>query len=690
MVRTTLKTLAAVALAAAGCAHETGAKNTTAPRTTWRSLADVGLDGSAMDKSVDPCQDFYHYACGNWIKSTPIPADKARWVRSFNVIDESNKAALKEILESASKATEGNEVTKKIGAYYGACMNEDGIEKYGALPVEKYIGIARSVKDKDKDARSLMQAIIELHKAGFFVLFNISANQDGNDATKVIAALDQNGLGLPDRDYYLDQSDHMRDIRTFYEGHVDRMLEQAGDKDKAAASGAKDVLALETELAQISKSKVERRDPKGMYNKVDLAGVKKLMPHFPWDEYLKALGHPDITEISVTSPAYFEGLDRILTHTKPAVWRSYLEWHVLHGMAHALTKKIVDENFSLTQKLTGQDKLPERWKRCVEATDGALGELVGQSYVQQKFSGDSKSATENAVREIRSAFAKNLASLDWMDDATRKRASDKLDKVSFLIGYPEKWKEYAYDISPTDYAANEIASSIYELQRDLNKIGKPLDRSEWDMTPATVNAYYNPQKNQMVFPAGILQTPFFNANASVAVNLGGIGFVIGHELTHGFDDEGAQFDAVGNLANWWSTDVNARFMKKGQCIADQYSTYSPVPGANVNGKLTEGENIADNGGLKLAFRAYRSLRANAPERILADGINEDQQFFIAAAQVWCAVQKPEDSLRRVKTDPHSPAQFRVMGPLSNTPEFWEAFKCQPGTPMHPVNACSVW
>jgi predicted metalloendopeptidase len=429
-----------------------------------------------------------------------------------------------------------------------------------------------------------------------------------------------------------------------------------------------------------------------MYNKLDLVGLKKTTPIVPWDDYLKTLDHPTITDINVTSVPFFAGLNDLIAQTDAKVWRSYLEWHVLRATASMLPKAFVDEGFAMTQKLTGQKTIEERWKRCVGATDGALGELLAQPYLKLRFAGSSKEATEKMVAGIRDAFGTNLNTLDWMDDATRVKAQEKLKAVSFLIGYPEKWKQYDFPVTPTDFAANVLASRASELQRDLNKIGKPVDRGEWDMTPPTVNAYYDPQKNQMVFPAGILQPPFFSAQAALPVNMGGMGMVVGHELTHGFDDEGSQFDASGNLKNWWAPAVNDKFKEKGKCISAQYSQYAPLPAApdvKVNGDLTEGENIADNGGIKLAYHAYRKMRGDAAP-VVAEGFSEDQMFFLALGQAWCTNARPEIAKMRVLTDPHSPPMFRVNGPLSNLPEFSEAFSCKAGTPMHPQTACHVW
>jgi putative endopeptidase len=677
-----------LATIAASCAHKKPepAAKPSGPSTVQKTLADVGLDAAAMDRSADPCTDFYQYACGGWIKNTPIPADKARWSRSFNEIRERNRAELHDILTKAQNGETEDEVSKKIGEFYGACMNEAAIETSGLSPLDPLMKAAKGVKDK----ASLQKALFEFHKYNVPVLFDIGSGQDNKDATKMIALLDQSGLGLPDRDYYVNDGEREKKIRGEYVAHIERMLTLAGDKPAVAKKAAADIMAFETQIAKLSQTRVERRDPNKIYNKVDLVGLKKSAPAFPWDAYFKSLEHGDITEISVNSVPFFEGISKLMNTTKFPVWQSYLRWHALRALGLALPNDFVNETFALQKTLTGVEKLEDRWKRCVDATDNALGELLAQAYVKKMFGEDSKNATQTMVKEISEAFGRNLKNLEWMDEPTRERAEGKRKSVSFLIGYPDKWKEYNWTVNPKAYAGNVLASRQYELQRQLNKVGKPVDRGEWYMTPPTVNAYYDPQKNQMAFPAGILQPPFYNPAASVAVNMGGMGMVVGHELTHGFDDEGSQFDADGNLKNWWEPEVGKKFEEKGKCIEDQYSQYEALPGVNLNGKLTEGENIADNGGVKLAFAAYRNMRKDAKDKLVADGFNEDQQFFLAVGQTWCSAYRPEEAARLAKVDPHSPPKWRVIGSLSNTPEFAEAFGCKLGTSMRPQNQCTVW
>ncbi len=649
------------------------------------SLADVGIDGTALNPSADPCSDFYEYACGGWVQKTEIPADKSRWNRSFSVISENNKEDLHQILEGAAKDTSGDPVLTKIGAYYAACMDEAAVEKAGVeplRPLQKQIA-------KVKDTKSLGQVLIALHEVQVPVVFGVGAEQDFKNATQVIGDLDQGGLGLPDRDYYTKDDDRSKDIRAKYVEHVAKMFELAGKKAKDAKKAAADVMTLETALAKKSMTRVERRDPEAVYHRMDRAGLKKLTPHFPWDDYWKALGQPDVNDFNVSSLDFFRGFDVLMVETKPAVWKSYLEWTLIRDAAPTLPKKFEDQSFKMAQVLTGQKQIEERWKRCVAATDGALGELLAQPYVRQRFGADAKGATEQMITEIKKAFGAGLGKLAWMDDATRGRAKEKLDSMVFHIGYPEKWKQYDFSVDKGSYAKNALAAAKWALSDNLREIGKPVDRKKWGMSPPTVNAYYNPLKNEMVFPAGILQPPFFSPKYATAVNLGAIGMVVGHELTHGFDDSGAKFAADGNLKNWWEPAVGTKFKEKTQCIESQYAKYAPLPGVNLNGQLTAGENIADNGGVKLAFNAYRELR-KGQRPIVADGKTEDQLFFLAVGQAWCAKSREEITRMLAQVDPHSPPKFRVNGPLSNSAQFAEAFQCKKGTPMNPTQSCEVW
>lgn len=656
-----------------------------APKVVEVKLQDVGLDAAALDKSVKPCDDFYQFACGGWIAATQLPSDKPRWVRSFSEIHKRNEADLKAMLEEAASNPGADPAKQKIGKFYAACMNEAAIEKLGLAPVKPLLDQVKKVKD----AASLTQVVAELHRQGIEPLFSFSADQDAKNATQIIFNLDQGGLGLPDRDYYTADNDDKKKIRVEYAKHVERMMLAGGYKPADAKKAAVDVMRVETELAKVSKTKVERRDPVTMYNKIDREGVEKAAPTFGWKVYFTTLGVPEAKDIDVSSPKYLEGMDAQLKAIKFDTWRNYLAWHVLRSMAPALGKKFVDENFQLQKILTGQAEIEARWKRCVAATDRYLGEVLAQPYVEKRFAGESKVAAEKYVAEISAAFGRELDLLTWMDGPTREKARAKLGTLANLIGYPAKWKNYDWQVNDA-FATNVLQGRAFLLKDRLAKVGKPVDRGEWEMTPPTVNAYYNPLKNQMVFPAGILQPPFYSVDAAIPVNLGAMGMVVGHELTHGFDDQGSQFDADGNLKDWWVEGVKAAFKEKTQCVANQYNNYEPVPGSKINGQLTLGENIADLGGLKLAFGAYRSMRAKAEELKVAEGFTEDQQFFLANAQIWCAKATDEYARMQVQTDPHSAAKFRVNGPMSNLSEFAEAFSCPVGSPMRPAQTCAVW
>ncbi len=647
----------------------------------------VGLDADALDRSVDPCDDFYQFACGGWIAHTEIPADQPRWARSFNVIHKQVQEELRGILEAAAEPDADRDPTStKLGDYYASCMDEAAIEKAGTKPIAPLLARARKVKDP----RSIALLLADLHKTKIWALFDLSSAQDYGDATRMVAFLDQNGLGLPDRDYYTRDDDKSKEIRAAYQQHVQRMLGLIGMREARAKRAAADVMAIETALAKVSLTRVDRRDPKNLDHLLDRAALTRLTPHFPWELYLDRVGLGSIADANVTAPAFFQGMDALLASIKPAQWRNYLQWQIVSGAADALPERFVDEEFQMAKLLTGQPELPPRWKRCVASTDAAMGELLAQPFVAKYFAGNSKVAADQIVRAISQAMANDLDTLAWMDPETRAHARAKLHKMAYLIGYPDKWKTYDFPVDRTHYAANLHAAMVFDTERDLAEIGKPVDRNEWHMSPPTVNAYYSPPQNHMVFPAGILQPPFYKATFALPVNLGAIGMVMGHELTHGFDDQGSKFDGNGNLKDWWNPTTEKQFDAKTQCLVDQASRFEPLPGLELNGKLTLGENIADLGGLKLAFIAFHALRQGATETEVAGGFTEDQQFFLAHAQAWCT--KSRDPIVRMlaQTDPHAAPKFRVNGPLSNLPEFAEAFSCPVGSKMHPEHTCAVW
>lgn len=700
MIKKTLSFTAVVALASCGpaptpvappasaapSASATMPAPSASAATAQITLKEAGLDASAIDRSADPCQDFYQFACGGWLARTQIPSDESSWDRTFSEMSVLNEKRLRDILQSAGNTSDDRDVSMgKLADWWASCMDEASVEAAGRKPIDPLLARARRVRD----ARSLLPVLVELHKARIWALFNISSTQDAKNATQMIAQLDQDGLGLADRDQYLNDDADSKKLREEYQAHVARMLVLTGMKDKQAKRAAGDVLALETSIARMSKTRVQRRDPKGFYNKIDRAGLEKAAPDLRWADYLGGLGFGDIREITVTSIPFVEGMQSLLKTTKPEVWQSYLQWQIAHHTAGMLSKAFVDENFKLEQLLTGQEQQKPRWRRCVASADAGLGEILAQPYVRSFFPGASKASADAIVNAISRAFGEDLKAIDWMAEATRAPAREKLMRMAYQIGFPEKWKSYDFAVDPKAYGANVLAGRSFETRRDLGKVGKATDRTEWFMTPPTVNAYYDSQRNQMTFPAGILQAPFFDQRAAAAVNLGAIGMVMGHELTHGFDDEGAQYDAVGNLKDWWDADTAKRFADKGACVVEQYGVYETLPGLKLNGKLTLGENIADLGGIKLAYAAFRAMRAGSAP-IMAEGYSEEQMFFLAHGQAWCT--KMQDALARtlVTVDPHSPGRFRVNGPLSNVPAFAQAYRCAPATPMNPSKRCAVW
>jgi putative endopeptidase len=651
---------------------------------TNRSLSAVGLDASVLDRTADPCDDFYQFACGGWIKATEIPADKPHTMRSFVEIADRNLAYQHELLERARERPDGDPVLKQLGVFYGSCMNEAAIETAGLTALRPVLASIAKVKDP----RSLTAAIAALDAAGISTLFVLRAVQDAADARRVIAGLDQGGLGLPDRDYYLDGDDQTRNLRAAYRGYIERVFTVLGHD--AAKQAASNVIALETEIARVSRDKIARRDARASYNKIDRAGVARLMPRFAWDDYWALVGLKDVKDVTVTSRELLTGLDRLLATVKPEIWRSYLTFHATSSVAALLTKPLENALFEFTSALTGQPEMSPRWKRCVEHTMTGLGDLIGQVFVRERFSSESKSAVEHGIRAIVAAMTANLESLPWMDAATRARAQAKLDAMTYQIGHPRKWKTYPFKLDPRTWTANALAARKAERARELAKVGKPVDRDDWQLDALRVDAYYEPLLNRMVFPAGILQPPFYSAAASIPVNLGGIGMVVGHELTHGFDDQGARYDAHGNLASWWEPDTERQFTQRTQCVIEQYSRYEVSGGGKVNGANTVGENIADIGGVKLAFAAYRELRASASDAVIADGFTEDQQFFVSFGQAWCAKVRPDYERLLATIDVHSPARWRVNGALSATPEFGKAFGCRAGSKMMPARQCVVW
>jgi predicted metalloendopeptidase len=641
---------------------------------------------AAMDPKTNACDDFYQYACGGWLATTELPADKPIWARSFSVIRERNIAAQKEMLEKAAANTSpANADEKKLGDFYGACMNETAVDAAGITSLQPWI----KEIDGIRDLKGAMATAGRLSTIGVGAFVDAGVYGDFKDPTKSILHMTEGGLGLPDRDYYVKTDDASKALLADYEAHIATMLGFTGVPAAEAAKQAKVIVAFETALATLEVPRAELRDPDKIYHKIDRAGLVKLTPKLGWDGWLAGMGAPTAKDINVEVPEVYQKMEALLAKTDLKTLRAYLKWQLIHATASHLSKPIYDANFAfMGTKIVGQKEPEARWKRCVSATDGLIGELSGQSFVKDHFPGDSKTVAKTMIEQIENAFAGGLGGLAWMDDPTRARALEKMKKIVNKIGYPDKWRDYsALTITPTDYAANVLAARAFESARQAAKIGQPVDRTEWQMSPPTVNAYYDPTLNEIVFPAGILQQPFFDHSFPAAMNYGSMGMVMGHELTHGFDDEGRKFDGDGRLTEWWAPEVSARFDERAACVVKQYNNYPIADGINIKGDLTVGENIADIGGLREAYRAYKAQ--NAPPANVP-GLTDDQLFFVAAAQSWCTVSSPEFEKMLALSNPHSSSKYRVIGPMSDSAEFAAAFGCAEGTRMHPKDACEVW
>jgi endothelin-converting enzyme/putative endopeptidase len=649
-------------------------------------LAQTGFSIDSIDRSVSPCTNFYQYACGTWMQNNPIPADQSAWGR-FSALHERNQVILRDILETAKATTGRGSTEQKIGDYYSACMDEKAIEAKGTEPLQPYFARVDALKDR----KALTAELVRLHTAGIGAMFSTGSEQDMKNAEEVIARVDQGGLGLPERDYYFKDDPKSVAVRKEYVAHVRRMFELLGNKPELAGAMAKTVMDIETGLAKGHLDVTSRRDPAKIYHRMGIAELAALAPSIDWKTYLAGIGAP-VQNLNVAVPEFFRTLEQSIGSVPLDDWKTYLKWHIVSAAAPLLPSAFVNENFAFYGKtLTGARELRPRWKRCVQYTDTDLGEALGRKYVELTFGQQGKERTVAMVRALERALGRDIRELDWMTPETKKRAAEKLHAITNKIGYPEKWRDYsALEIRAGDAMGNSLRSNTFEFRRQIAKIGKPVDKQEWYMTPPTVNAYYDPQNNNINFPAGILQPPFYDNKMDTPVNMGGIGAVIGHELTHGFDDEGGQFDAKGNLANWWTEQDAKEFAKRTECIEKQYGEYTATDDLKLNGKLTLGENVADNGGLRIAWMALLDMLGGTPKED-TDAFTPEQRFFLGWGQIWCENQRPESLRLRTQTDPHSPAEWRVNGTVSNMPEFWKAFGCTEGQPMvRGTRACRVW
>ena len=648
------------------------------------------LDVTSMDRSVDPCTDFYTYSCGGWMKKNPIPPDQSSW-SAYGKLQDENTAQLRGILEKASAPDPArNAANQKIGDYYAACMDEKAVEAAGIKPLDPYMAKIDGLQSKTDLAEVVGNPAYFLPYRRS-TLFRFGSEQDAKNSAQVIAVTDQGGLGLPDRDYYVKDDAKSQELRKAYLGHVQKMLELLGDKPEAAAAEAQAVMRIETALAQSSMTRVERRDPQKLYHKMTAAELETLAPSFPWHSYFAKVGLTSLTDLNVASPNFFKALNSEVEKEDLASWKTYLRWHLVSANARYLPAAFVNADFDFHGKiLSGAEQIEPRWKRCTENVDDDLGEALGQAYVEKYFSGEAKRQTLKMVKEIEIAMAQDINALPWMSATTKPKAIEKLHAVANKIGYPDKWRDYSkLEIVREDEIGNVLRARQFEFNRQLAKIGKPVDHGEWEMTPPTVNAYYNPQMNDINFPAGVLQPPLFDPASDAAPNYGNTGATIGHELTHGFDDEGRQFDAQGNLRDWWTADDGKEFVKRASCVSDQYSTYTIIDDIKINGKLTLGEDVADVGGLILAYMAWKDDTKGQKLQPI-DDLTPEQRFFVGYGQSWCSNERQENKRLRATVDPHSPEKYRTNGVVSNMPEFQEAFHCKPQSAMVNQNRCRVW
>jgi len=644
-----------------------------------------GLDTGAIDQSVNPCVDFYQYACGKWMAQHPLPADRSRY-GAFTELSERNEKVLLQILQAASADKPGRSaVDQKIGDEFASCMDTAAISQEGMAPLKPELERIAAISDHG----GILAETVRLHRLGINVFFGFGSEVDAKNSNRTIANIQQGGLSLPDRDYYLKSDAKSVEIRQRYVEHVARMLEMAGEPADSSKAHAQMVLDLEMMLAQNSTDRVSMRDPLKRYHVMTRAELGELV-HFDWDGYFKAMQAPDFETLNVSNPDFLKGIVAGILEQPMEAFRAYLAFHLLHRFAELLPEPFEKEDFAFWQRyLNGTREPRPRQFRCVQAVDRGLGDLLGQRYIDVAFGPDARRQITSLVEQLDKALGQDIQTLPWMTGETKKAALAKLAAITHNVGYPKKWRDYSQvRIARDDYLGNAMRMAEAARQRNLDKIGKPTDKTEWNMTTPTVNAFYAPPYNSINFPAGILQLPFFDPRRDMALNYGAIGAVIGHEMTHGFDDQGRKFDGDGNLRDWWTAADGAAFEKRAACIADEYSGFTAVDDVNVNGKLTLGENTADNGGARIAYMAMENALQGRGTAI--DGYTPEQRFFLGFAQVWCMNQTPQAARQQALTDPHSPGRFRVLGTLDNMPEFQEAFSCKSGQPMVSANACRVW
>ncbi len=649
-----------------------------------------GFSIDNIDKTLDPCVDFYQYACGNWLKKAEIPADQSAWV-SFVELDERNLVTLREILEKASANDPSRtQVEQKIGDFYSSCMDEKTVDAKGLGSLKVELDRISTVNDK----AALIDAVARVHLMGPSPLFNFYSNSDLHNADQVIAYIDQGGLSLPDRDYYIKDDARMIEMRKHLVEYVTQVFILAGQSPTQAAESAQTVLRIETGLAKDSMDRTLRRDPKSRDHKMTKDAAVALASNFYLDRFFASADAPSFSELNVSNPEFFKQVNGVLESESLDNLKIYVSWHLLRGAAPWLSQPYVDASFKMRQALTGQKEIQARWKRCVDLTDNSLGEALGQKYVEVTFGPDGKQRMLKMVDALEQSLDEDIQNLSWMTADTKKQAKIKLQAIRNKIGYPDAWRDYSsLAVVRGDLLGNFLRANEFESKREIAKIGKPLDRLEWGMTPPTVNAYYSSSYNEIVFPAGILQPPFFERKMDDAVNFGGIGLVIGHELTHGFDDQGRKFDPQGNLHDWWTPEDGKEFEKRASCVADEYSSFVAVDDLKLNGRLTLGENTADNGGARIALMALERMIAEdktGKEGQKIDGYTPEQRFFLGFARVWCEKRRPESARVNVTTNPHSPGKWRVNGVVQNMPEFQQAWGCKAGQPMVSANACHVW